>query len=91
MLELTDEVTLSKGQGCAHCSGSGYSGRVGIYETLWMNPKLEEMIHQGKSDEEIKHKALEDGLLSTLWEDSKTKVLEGTTTLKEAKLLYNAH
>ena len=88
MLNLDGEVELSRGEGCAHCSGSGYSGRVGIYETLWTNAELQQLINQSKSDEEIMHKAIECGLLSTLWDDAKIKVLEGITTLQEASALY---
>jgi type IV pilus assembly protein PilB len=83
-------LPLFKGKGCSHCSGTGYSGRVGIYETLWMSPTLEKMIHQGKSDDEILHTALDENLLSTLWKDAQEKVFQGMTTLKEALILSNA-
>mgnify|MGYP000134852907 CR=1 FL=1 len=89
LMNMADELELSQGKGCSHCAGTGFSGRVGIYETLWMNAELEQMIHQAASDEDIMHKAIEDGLLNTLWQDAKSKVLEGVTTLKEARLLYS--
>lgn len=83
-----ENLTLYRGTGCARCSGTGYSGRVGVYETLWVDKQMEHLIHEKASDEALKNHARETGLLNTLWEDSRQKVLEGTTSLQEALLLY---
>lgn len=87
-LEATDKVTLFRNKGCPNCTGSGYRGRVGIYETLWIDKTLEMMIHNGSEDEQIAEAAAGAGLLSTLWQDARSKVLEGTTSLQEAMHLY---
>jgi len=79
---------LTEGQGCAICLGSGFKGRVGIYETLWFNKKLSQMIRDRADDDSIAQQAQQDGLLQTLWEDARKKVLAGTTTLQEAMFVY---
>lgn len=87
-LDMSDNVTLYRHKGCPQCSGSGYRGRVGIYETLWISKQLELLIHSGAEDEQIAEAAAGAGLLSTLWQDARDKVLEGTTSLHEAMHLY---
>ena len=83
-----EAVSLYRNVGCPQCTGSGYRGRVGIYETLWIDKQLELMIHQGAEDEQIAEAAAGAGLLSTLWQDARAKVLEGVTSLQEAMHLY---
>lgn len=87
-LPQSDEITLYRNKGCPQCTGSGYRGRVGIYETLWIDKEIELLIHSGAEDEQIAEAAAGAGLLSTLWQDARTKVLEGTTSLQEAMHLY---
>jgi len=87
-LQSSDEITLYRNHGCPQCTGSGYRGRVGIYETLWINKEIELLIHAGAEDEQIAEAAAGAGLLSTLWQDARNKVLEGTTSLQEAMHLY---
>ncbi|MGY8872110.1 MAG: GspE/PulE family protein, partial [Pseudomonadales bacterium] len=89
LLEISDpDLQLHRGKGCSHCMGSGYSGRVGVYETLWMDKQLEQLIHQGASEQTMKQYAQEADKLQTLWKDARQKVLEGVTTLEEASTLY---
>lgn len=87
-LDSSHNLTLYRHKGCPQCNGSGYRGRVGIYETLWINNEIEQLIHKGAEDEQIAEAAAGAGLLSTLWQDAKDKVLEGTTSLHEAMHLY---
>ncbi len=87
-LQQSDEITLYRNKGCPQCTGSGYRGRVGIYETLWINKEIELLIHTGAEEEQIAEAAAGAGLLSTLWQDARAKVLEGTTSLQEAMHLY---
>lgn len=87
-LHVDNPITLYKSNGCAQCLGSGYSGRTGIYETLWIDSKLEALIHQGADDETLTEYATQQQLLNTLWQDARQKVLDGTTSLHEAMHLY---
>lgn len=88
LLELEQPILLHRGKGCSHCLGTGYSGRVGIYETLWLDEQLEQLIHERAGDDTMKRYAQQAGLLNTLWQDAREKVLEGTTSLQEAMLIY---
>ncbi len=81
-------TTVYEAQGCSRCLGSGYRGRIGVYETFWLNTELEQMIHEGLDDDQVLRAAKQAGLLSTLWQDARSRVLEGTTTLQEAMHLY---
>lgn len=88
LLSVDNPVTLYQAKGCAQCLGSGYRGRVGIYETLWIDSTLELMIHQGVDDEQLTTHAEKNQLLKTLWRDAQVKVRDGTTSLHEAMHLY---
>src|SRR5690606_241508 len=43
-----------KGEGCRACNGSGYKGRVALYEVMRFNEDLKEMVLQGASTAELK-------------------------------------
>jgi general secretion pathway protein E len=76
------EVKLSRGRGCARCSGTGYQGRIGIYELLAVDRVMEELITAGSPADAIKQAALKQGTL-TMAEDGVLKVLQGLTTFDE--------
>lgn len=90
LLQQEQSQTIYSACGCALCMGSGYRGRVGVYETLWINHELESLIHDGADDEVIARAAKQAGLLDTLWQDASSKILEGTTSIEEAMHLYKA-
>jgi type IV pilus assembly protein PilB len=74
--------TLWKGQGCKTCSGSGYKGRVALYEVMRFSDPLKEMVLQGASTAELKAAAIKAGM-STLRMSGIEKVLAGVTTTEE--------
>jgi type IV pilus assembly protein PilB len=76
-------LTLWRGQGCKACSGTGYKGRIGIYEALDMTDPIKDLIIRHASATQIKHAALESGNLRTLQADAAQKVLDGITTVEE--------
>ena len=78
-----EKVKVYKGKGCDACGGSGYKGRVAIYEVLSMGPKIRELILKNASADEIKAQAIKDGM-KTLRMCALTKVVQGLTTLEEA-------
>ena len=80
--EEAKTVKVMKGKGCEKCSGSGYKGRVGLYEVLEINDELRELILVGASALELKKKAMENGMIS-LRRSGLIKVSEGQTTLEE--------
>jgi type IV pilus assembly protein PilB len=71
-----------KGTGCDACNGSGLKGRQGLYEVMFMTPKLRKLILQNVGAAEIKDGAIEDGMLS-LRMDGWLKVLKGITTMEQ--------
>ncbi|MBI3828869.1 MAG: Flp pilus assembly complex ATPase component TadA [Planctomycetes bacterium] len=73
-----------RGVGCDVCFKTGFSGRTGIYEMLFMNDDLRELIGRRASAAEIKRAALERGML-TLRRDGLRKAAEGVTTLAEVR------
>ncbi len=73
---------LMKGAGCNNCGGSGYKGRVALYEVMPMTDGLKEMVLQGCSTAELKEQMLRDGIWS-LRMSGINKALEGVTTVDE--------
>ena len=71
-----------EGEGCEHCSNTGYSGRLGIFELMILSDKIKEHILQQDSFLKIKDIAREEGM-ETLREAGIRKVFDGTTSLKE--------
>jgi MSHA biogenesis protein MshE len=45
--ELADRANFRRGRGCSHCNGTGYLGRVGIFEYLELDAALSEALHSG--------------------------------------------
>ena len=78
----TNKIQLSYGPGCDTCMNSGYSGRRALYEILSVSREIRELIVNLKSDEDIKLKAIAQGM-KTLREDGIEQVLRGQTTLDE--------
>lgn len=91
-LKLSDEALADvglkpgtpvfKGKGCDKCNGTGYSGRQGLYEVMPISPGIRELILDRASTTEIRHKAVEEGML-TLRADGLLKVAKGITTIEE--------
>ncbi|OHA66777.1 MAG: hypothetical protein A3C82_00730 [Candidatus Wildermuthbacteria bacterium RIFCSPHIGHO2_02_FULL_47_12] len=69
-------------KGCKECSGSGFSGRIGIFEALKMTPELQEIILRDPSEVNIAKEAKRQGM-ATMRQDGIVKVLDGVTTLEE--------
>ncbi len=78
-----EKIKVYHGTGCDACGGSGYKGRVAIYEVLAITTKVKELILKHASTDEIKAQAIKDGMKS-LRMCALTKVAQGLTTLEEA-------
>jgi type II secretory ATPase GspE/PulE/Tfp pilus assembly ATPase PilB-like protein len=76
------EMTTFRGSGCPNCHGSGYKGRLGIYEVLTPSDELRDRIGSGASILEIT-RAAQSGGLRSLATDAADKVMEGMTTADE--------
>jgi type IV pilus assembly protein PilB len=80
--EEAPEIKSYKGRGCQTCNGTGYKGRVGLYEVMEVTDELRELIIIGASAIEIRKKAIELGMI-TLRESGIHKLREGITTIEE--------
>ncbi|MDP6380564.1 MAG: ATPase, T2SS/T4P/T4SS family [Phycisphaerae bacterium] len=80
--EQLERATVCRPVGCQNCNGSGYRGRLGIYEVMSMNNELREMAFHRKPTNDIRQAARMSGM-RTLLEDGLIKVLQGVTTLDE--------
>jgi type IV pilus assembly protein PilB len=73
---------LFKGKGCDKCRGSGYKGRLGIYELLVLNDTLRDRVTGNPNVVEFRRMCLESGMI-TLRQDGFDKVVRGVTTIDE--------
>jgi type IV pilus assembly protein PilB len=73
---------MYKGRGCGVCNGTGYKGRVGLYEVMEISEGIRDLIMVGATAVEIKRKALEEGML-TLRQSGLEKIRAGITTIEE--------
>jgi type IV pilus assembly protein PilB len=71
-----------KGKGCATCNGTGYKGRVGLYEVMEISEGIRDLVMVGATAVEIKRKSLEEGML-TLRMSGLEKIKNGVTTVEE--------
>ncbi|CAG1066232.1 Type II secretion system protein E [uncultured bacterium] len=75
-------MDVFKGSGCATCGGTGYKGRIALYEVMPFSEPVKELVLNGSSTAEIKRAAIRDGMKS-LRMSGVTKVAEGVTTIEE--------
>ena len=75
-------VTFYKGKGCPVCNGTGYKGRIGIFEVMTMSPRLRELILDRVSTDKIHEQAVKEGM-KTLRETAIEKLKKGITTIEE--------
>ncbi|WP_228534883.1 type IV-A pilus assembly ATPase PilB [Noviherbaspirillum malthae] len=80
--ELDGTWTPYKPVGCERCSGSGYKGRVGIYQIMPISEDIERIILAHGTAMEIEEQSRRDGV-KTLRESGLVKVKQGLTSLEE--------
>ena len=77
-----ESLQLFRGRGCDLCSGTGYKGRVGLYEVMDIDEQVRDLILTGASAYELREKAHEAGMIS-LRMSGLQKIRDGVTTLDE--------
>jgi type II secretory ATPase GspE/PulE/Tfp pilus assembly ATPase PilB-like protein len=83
-IEYTEDLTLYKSAGCDACSGTGYKGRLGIYELMEGTPEIKQMIKKQANSEELFSQAMNEGMI-TLKQDGILKAFEGLTDISEVR------
>ncbi len=87
LLDLTKKkslrgLTVYKGKGCHVCHRSGYHGRIGIFEVLFVSESMREAIMAHKNADDIRELAMKEGMTTMVY-DGVRKVMAGITTLEE--------
>ena len=83
-----DHVTFYRGAGCQYCRGTGYKGRLGVFELMPVDNEVRDLILQRAPTHVVRQAALDAGMIS-LKTDAMQKILEGVTTIEEAlRVIY---
>lgn len=82
MMEPGTDLTIYEPCGCPKCDGTGFRGRIGVYEIMEVTQSLKTIISKKGSAEDIKEKALEEGM-HTLRMSATRYVLDGITSVPE--------
>jgi general secretion pathway protein E len=77
-----NNVMCYAGRGCEHCFGSGYSGRMGIFELMELGDEIRQLIMKNADAASITNVARRNGMRN-LREDGWLKVMSGVTTADE--------
>ena len=81
--EVSDFVVYKgEGEGCKNCNGTGYRGRIAVYEAMEITEELKEFILSGASSFEIKKEAVRQGMI-TLRQSALEKLKLGITSIEE--------
>lgn len=75
-------LKVKRGRGCVKCRYTGYRGRTGLFEVMPMTPRIQRLINERATSQDIKREALHDGML-TLREYGIKKIAQGMTTFEE--------
>jgi type IV pilus assembly protein PilB len=68
--------------GCARCGGTGYKGRIGLYEVMTISETIRQMAVARETADAIAHEAVREGMMR-LREDGLEKVRRGITSIAE--------
>lgn len=77
-----EELMLYRGNGCHRCGKTGYSGRIAINEVIIVTSGIRQLITGRSSSDELRQKALDEGMLSFKM-DGIAKARQGLTTIQE--------
>jgi type IV pilus assembly protein PilB len=78
----SDKKEFVRGQGCNFCSGTGYQGRIGVYELLRITPEIKRLVVGWATQDELRRLAERQGMRS-LREEAIGLVAQDVTTVSE--------
>lgn len=87
---IVKDVAIFKAKGCPACMGSGYRGRLPIFEVLKMSPGVVKLTLERTDASKIEEVATKEGM-TLLVEDGLRKVKMGKTTIEEVLAVANSH
>lgn len=76
------QLNIYKTAGCSECIGSGYKGRVGLYELMVITDRIEEVISGAVSEDQLRKLAVQEGMV-TLRDAGLEKIRQGVTSIEE--------
>ncbi|MHC4396620.1 MAG: GspE/PulE family protein [Planctomycetota bacterium] len=80
--EDTEKTPIYKGAGCSQCQGTGFKGRIAVFEMVELNNELRELAFSKAPTTELRKAAVASGM-RTLMGDGRNKVFHGITTPEE--------
>jgi general secretion pathway protein E/type IV pilus assembly protein PilB len=80
--QQASSATFMHGEGCPNCNGTGFRGRIGIFEMFVVNEEIQRMIYDNAGTSKLRDKARSLGM-RTMREDGIRKVTAGLTTIEE--------
>lgn len=80
---------FKKPNGCSACSGSGYLGRIGLYEIAQFTPEIASAVRRSSSESDLTQLALDRGFVS-MFDDGIIKAAKGLTTMAEVYRVIGA-
>ena len=83
-IDEKDPIKIFEPCGCKMCDGTGFRGRIGVYEIMEVTHDLKNVIAKGGNADDIKEFALQEGM-NTLRMSATKYVLEGITSVSEMK------
>ncbi len=81
---MQEPARMFKGKGCKRCHGTGYRGRMGLYELMEVTPEVRALINRKALEEEIREAVLANNF-KNLYHDGLTKVAKGWVSLEEVQ------
>jgi type II secretory ATPase GspE/PulE/Tfp pilus assembly ATPase PilB-like protein len=82
------EFSLASANGCTECGGTGYKGRIGLYEFLEASVPVKKLIQKRATVEELLFAAIKQGM-HTLKQDGVEKILQGHTDIFQIRAVCN--
>jgi type IV pilus assembly protein PilB len=89
-LDAGDTRKFYRGKGCPACFGTGYRGRVAVFEILVLSHAMRLAVNRSARREELEEIVRQEGRFTTLAENARRLVLDGTTTISEARRITAA-
>ncbi len=75
-------LKIYKGKGCDVCNGTGYKGRVGLYEVMEVTDTIKDLILSGATALDLREQAIKEGMI-TLRRSGLIKIKNGITSIEE--------
>jgi type IV pilus assembly protein PilB len=80
--DVDQDIDAYEPRGCSRCGGTGYDGRIGLYEVMWVSQTIRSLAVAREPAERIAAAAVDEGMMR-LREDGLEKVRRGLTSIAE--------